>query len=66
LALLRYVVAQRPQVGNDLAAAAQAGIVLLVEDEEAPSGVEQELLLQNVAVLRPQADWNEFFARFGA
>jgi hypothetical protein len=65
LALLHYVAANRPQVGNDLGEAAQAAIVLLVEDEQAPSSVEQELLLQNVTVARVHGDWEAFFQRFG-
>ena len=65
LALLRYVAAYRPQVGNDLAEAAQAAIVLLVEDEQAPSSVEQELLLQNVTVVRARGNWEGFFNKFG-
>ena len=65
LALLRYVAAYQPQVGNDLAEAAQAAVVLLVEDEQAPSSVEQELLLQNVTVVRAHGNWEGFLNKFG-
>ena len=51
--------------GNDLAEAAQAAVVLLVEDEQAPSSVEQELLLQNVTVVRARGNWEGFFNKFG-
>jgi hypothetical protein len=65
LALLRFVAAQGPQVGGDLAQAARADVVLLLEDDEAPSDLEQQLLLRNVVVKRPQGDWGGFFAQFG-
>jgi hypothetical protein len=65
LALLRYVAAYRPQVGNDMAEAARAAIVLLLEDEQAPSSVEEQLRLQNVTVARARGDWAAFFNTFG-
>ncbi len=65
LALLRYVAAHRPMFGNDPVEAAQADIVLLLEDEQAPSDVEQALLRQNVTVARVRGDWAAFFNRVG-
>ena len=65
MALLRYVASHHPEVGNDVVQAIQADIVLLVEDERAPSGVEQELLLHNVTVVRAQGDWASIFNKMG-
>jgi hypothetical protein len=66
LALLGYVAEHRPLFGNDLEAAARADVVLLIEDEQAVSAVEQQLLLRNVSVERVGGDWGRFFVRFGS
>ena len=65
LALLRYVASNHPEVGNDLVRAVQADTVLLVEGEQGPSAVEQELLVHNVTVVRAQGDWASFFNTMG-
>jgi hypothetical protein len=66
LALLRFAAAHRPEIGNDLDAAARAGLVLLIEDEQVASAAEQQLLLRNAPIERVTGDWGRFFARFGA
>ena len=66
VALLRFVSAHEPGFGSDLEAAAQADLVLLIEDERAGGAVAQQLLLRNVPVERVAGDWNQFFARFGS
>ena len=65
LALLQYVASHRPQLGNDLAEAARADVVILIEDEQAPGDVEQALLLRNVTVARAHGNWAVFFNTIG-
>ena len=65
LALLQYVASHHPQLGNDLAEAARADVVILIEDEQAPGDVEQALLRRNVTVARAYGNWAEFFNIMG-
>lgn len=66
MALLRFAAQRRPEVGNDLEAAARAALVLLIDHEKGASMAEQQLLLRNAPVRRVMGDWDHFFAQFGS